>query len=151
MRWLPEGRNWFCVWSFWCSELCSVDQTVTVHRGSVLDVRVQSDFSSALAHSGWVQFLERVGGGGGGVPMIHSAVQTNLRSLLRSGLVAEPVIDVHSILILFYHLQHNCTYNVFIFPCLSTYIYKCVFFYSHLIFVVCVNWKLMSQKNIFLW
>jgi len=32
-------RNCFCVWSFWCSELCSVDQTVTVQRGSVLDVR----------------------------------------------------------------------------------------------------------------
>ncbi len=36
---LPEGRNCFCVWSFWCSALCSVDQMVTVQRGSVLDVR----------------------------------------------------------------------------------------------------------------
>ncbi len=36
---LPEGRNCSCVWSFWCSELCSVDQTVTVQRGSVLNVR----------------------------------------------------------------------------------------------------------------
>ncbi len=55
---LPEGRHCFCVWSFWCSELCSVDQTVTVHRGSVLDVRVQRDFVSSFAQSGWVQFLE---------------------------------------------------------------------------------------------
>ncbi len=29
MRWLSEGRNCSCVWSFWCSELCSVVQTVT--------------------------------------------------------------------------------------------------------------------------
>ncbi len=36
---LLGGRNCSCVWSFWCSELCSVDQTVTVQRGSVLDVR----------------------------------------------------------------------------------------------------------------
>ncbi len=34
---LLEGRNCSCVWSFWCSVLCSVDQTVTVQRGSVLD------------------------------------------------------------------------------------------------------------------
>ncbi len=27
---LPEERNCLCVWSFWCSELCSVDQTVIV-------------------------------------------------------------------------------------------------------------------------
>ncbi len=39
-------------------KLCSVDQTITVQRGSVLDVRIQSDFSSPFAHSGWVQFLE---------------------------------------------------------------------------------------------
>ncbi len=32
-------RNYFCVWSFWCSELCRVVQTVKVQRGSVLDVR----------------------------------------------------------------------------------------------------------------
>ncbi len=32
-------RNCFCVWSFWCSELWSVDQTATVQRGNVLDVR----------------------------------------------------------------------------------------------------------------
>ncbi len=37
---------------FWFSELCSVEQTVTVHRGSVLDVRGQSDFVSSFAHSG---------------------------------------------------------------------------------------------------
>jgi len=36
---LLEGRNCSCVWLFWCSELCKVDQTVTVQRGSVLDVR----------------------------------------------------------------------------------------------------------------
>ncbi len=27
---LLKGRNCFCVWPFWCSELCSIDQTVTV-------------------------------------------------------------------------------------------------------------------------
>ncbi len=32
-------RNCYCVWSFWCSKFCSIDQTVTVGRGSVLDVR----------------------------------------------------------------------------------------------------------------
>ncbi len=42
---LPEGRNCSCVWSFWCSELCSVDQAVTVQRESVLGVRGQSDFA----------------------------------------------------------------------------------------------------------
>ncbi len=36
---LLGGRNCSCVWSFWCSELCSVDQTVTVQRENVLDVR----------------------------------------------------------------------------------------------------------------
>ncbi len=51
-------RNCFCVWSFWCSEFWSVDQTVTVQRVSVLMWGVQSDFSSPFAHSGWVQFLE---------------------------------------------------------------------------------------------
>ncbi len=30
------GRNCSCAWSFWCSELCNIDQTVTVQRGSVL-------------------------------------------------------------------------------------------------------------------
>ncbi len=51
---LLEGRNCSCVWSFWCSELCSVHQTVTVLRGVCWVWGVQSDF----AHSGWVQFLE---------------------------------------------------------------------------------------------
>ncbi len=64
----------------------------------MLDVRVQSDFSSLFAHSGKVQFLESWWGGGGGVvPMIRSAVRTTLQSLLRSDLVAElnqTVIDV---------------------------------------------------------
>ncbi len=36
---LLEGRNCSCVWPFWCSELCSLDQMVTVQRGSVIDVR----------------------------------------------------------------------------------------------------------------
>ncbi len=50
---LLEGRNCFCVYQ----TQSTVDQTVTVQRGSV-DVRVQSDFSSPYAHSGWVQLLE---------------------------------------------------------------------------------------------
>ncbi len=74
---LPEGRNCFCVWSFWCSELCSVDQTVIFKKGSVLDVKGPEWF---FQYSSW-----RVGR----VPMIRSAVQTSLRSLLRSDLVAE--------------------------------------------------------------
>ncbi len=36
----------------------SVDQTVIVQRGSVLDVRGPEWFSSPFSHSGWVQFLE---------------------------------------------------------------------------------------------
>ncbi len=39
MRWIAWGRNCFCVWSFWCSELCSIDQTVIFKRGSVLNVK----------------------------------------------------------------------------------------------------------------
>ncbi len=34
------------------AQSCSGDQTVTVQRGSVLDVRVQSDFASSFVHSG---------------------------------------------------------------------------------------------------
>ncbi len=55
---LLEGRNRSCVWPFWCSELCSINQTVTVQRGSVLGVRGPEWFFSPFAHSGWVQFLE---------------------------------------------------------------------------------------------
>ncbi len=60
---LPGERNCFCVWSFCCSELCSVDQTVTAQRESVLNVRVQSDFARLFALSGRVQFLGEWGGG----------------------------------------------------------------------------------------
>ncbi len=60
-------------------KLCSVDQTITVQRGSVLDVRIQSDFSSPFAHSGWVQFLESG----------EFCTNGSLSSLLRSDLVAE--------------------------------------------------------------
>ncbi len=86
---LPEGRNCSCVWSFWCSELCSVDQTVTVQRGSVLDVIFPALLLSLDEYSSW-----RVGRV---VPVIRSGVRTTLRSLLRSDLVAElnhTVIDV---------------------------------------------------------
>ncbi len=83
---LLEGRNCFCVWSFWCSELCSVDQTVTVQRRSVLDVRGSRVILPALnltldEYGSW-----RVGRV---VPMIRSAVRTTLWSLLSSDLVAE--------------------------------------------------------------
>ncbi len=88
MRWLPEEINCSCVWSFWCSELCNVDQTVTVQRESVLDVRCDGSrvILSALLltldeYSSW-----RVGRV---VPMISPAVRITLRSLLRSDLVAE--------------------------------------------------------------
>ncbi len=45
---LLEGRNCFCVWLLWCSELCSVDQTATVQRRSVLDVRGPEWFCQPL-------------------------------------------------------------------------------------------------------
>ncbi len=67
---LLEGRNSFCVWLIWCSELCSVDQTVTVQRGSVLDVRGPEWFCQPFCS-------------------LTQAVRTTLRSLLRSDLVAE--------------------------------------------------------------
>ncbi len=76
-----EGRNCFCVWSFWCSEHCSVDQTVK--EGVCWMWRVWSDFASSFAHSGWVVL--------GGL-YIRSAVRTTLRSLLRSDLVAELIL-----------------------------------------------------------
>ncbi len=34
--------------SFWCSELCSINQTVAVQRGSVLDVRSPGGFCQLL-------------------------------------------------------------------------------------------------------
>ncbi len=80
---LHEGRN--CVWLFWFSELCSVDQTVTVHRGSAgcegFRVIFPALFLTLDEYSSWR--VERV------VPIILSAVRTTLRSLLRSDLVAE--------------------------------------------------------------
>ncbi len=81
-------RNCFCVWSFWCSEPCSIDQTVTVQRVSVLDVRGPEGFTLDKYNS-WRA--------GRVVPMIRSAVRTTLCSLLRSDLVTElnqKVIDV---------------------------------------------------------
>ncbi len=46
---LPEGRNCFCAWLFWCSELCSVDQTATVQRGSVLGVSGEGCTNDSLS------------------------------------------------------------------------------------------------------
>ncbi len=90
---LHEGRNCSCIWLFWCSELCIVDQTVTVQRRSVLDVRVHvilpALFLTLDEYSSW-----RVGRV---VPMIRAAVWTTLCSLLMSDFVAElnqTVIDV---------------------------------------------------------
>ncbi len=59
---LPEGNNCSCVWSFWCSELCSVDQMVTVQRGSVLDVRgpewfCQRSLSRVILKETWWRLL----------------------------------------------------------------------------------------------
>ncbi len=82
---LPEGRNCFCLWSFWCSELCSVDQAVAVQRecagfeGS--GVILPALLLTLDKYSSW-----RVGRV---VPMIRSAIRTTLRSLRRSDLVAE--------------------------------------------------------------
>ncbi len=58
---LPKGRNCFCVWSFWCSELCSVDQMVTVQRGSV-DVRGPEWFCQPFC-SLWISTVPREWGG----------------------------------------------------------------------------------------
>ncbi len=41
-------RNRYCVWSFWCSKFCSIDQTVNVGRGSVLDVRGPEWFCQSI-------------------------------------------------------------------------------------------------------
>ncbi len=79
-----------CVWSFWCSELCSVDQTVTVQRG-VCWMWGSRVILPALCTDKYSLGEGRV------VPMIRSTVRTTLRSLLRSDLVAElnqTVIDV---------------------------------------------------------
>ncbi len=83
---LPEGRNCSCVWPFWCSEIWSIDQTATVQRGSVLDVRGPEWFCQTLfltldKYSSW-----RVGRV---VPMIRSAVRTK-SSEVRFGSWAEP-------------------------------------------------------------
>ncbi len=69
-------RNCSCVWSFWCSELCSVNQTVTVQRGSVLDVRGPEWFYQPFC-SLWISTVLGVGRV---VPMIRSAVRTTLWS-----------------------------------------------------------------------
>ncbi len=90
MRWLPEGRNCFCVWSFWCSELCSVDQMGAVQRGGVLDVRGPEWFYQLFCLL-WMSTV--LGEWGGGVPMIRSAVRTTLcsgASEVRFGSWAEP-------------------------------------------------------------
>ncbi len=78
---LLEGRNCSCVWTFWCSDLCSLDQTVTVQRGSVLDVRGPEGFLGTVEYNSW-----RVGRV---VPMIRSVVRTTLHCLLRLDVVAE--------------------------------------------------------------
>ncbi len=61
---LPEGqgRNCFCVWSFWCSELCIVDQTATAQRGSVLDVRGPEGFCQPFCSSWMSTVLWEWGG-----------------------------------------------------------------------------------------
>ncbi len=89
---LPEGRNCSCVWSFWCSELCSGNSSkreCTGCEGS--RVILPALFLTLDKYSSW-----RVGRV---VPMNRSAVRTTLRSLLRSDLVAElnqTVIDVYT-------------------------------------------------------
>ncbi len=82
-------ENCVCVWSFWCSELCSVDQTRECAGCEGSRVILPALLFTLDKYSSW-----RVGRV---VPMIRSAVRTTLRSLLRSDLVAElnqTVIDV---------------------------------------------------------
>ncbi len=69
---LPDGKKLFLCWPFWCSELCSIDQTVTVRRGSVLDVRGPEGFCQPFC-SFW---MSTVLGEWGELPVIRPAVQT---------------------------------------------------------------------------
>ncbi len=89
---LPEGRNCSCVWSLWCSELCSVDQTVTVQRGCVVDVRGLEWFFQPF----FLLWINTDLGEWGGLYQWF-AQQSGLPSVVRSDLVAElnqTVIDV---------------------------------------------------------
>ncbi len=86
MRWIAWGRKrCSCVWSFWCSELCSVDQMVTVQRGSVLDVRGPEWFCQPFC-SFW---MSTVLGDWGGLYQWF-AQQSGLPSEVRFGSWAEP-------------------------------------------------------------
>ncbi len=83
---LPEGRNCFCAWPFWCSELCSVDQTANSSKRECAGCEGSRVILPALlltldTYSSW-----RVGRV---VPIIRSADRTILCSLLSSDLVAE--------------------------------------------------------------
>ncbi len=81
---LPEGRNCFCVWSFWCSELCSVDQMAIVQRGAGCEGSrgiLPALLLTLDKYSSW-----RVGRV---VPMIRSAVRLK-SSEVRFGSWAEP-------------------------------------------------------------
>ncbi len=62
-RSIALGKKCFFVWSFWCSELCSVDQTVIVSRGSVLDVRGPEEFCQHF----WSLWMSTVLGEWGGM------------------------------------------------------------------------------------
>ncbi len=81
---LLEGRNGSCVWSFWYSKLCSVNQTVTVQRGSVLVVRGPEWFCQSFCS----RCIITVPGEWG---ELHQwfAQQSTLHRMLRSDLLAE--------------------------------------------------------------
>ncbi len=71
---LPEGRNCSCVWSFWCSELCSIDQNSSKRECAGREgsrVILSALLLTLDEYSSWRVW--RV------VPMIRPAVRTTLR------------------------------------------------------------------------
>ncbi len=77
--------NCLCVWSFWCSELCSVDQTVIVQSRSVLDVMGPEWFCQYFC-SLWMSTVT----GEWGELYQWFAQQSGLSSEVRFGSWAEP-------------------------------------------------------------
>ncbi len=75
-----EKINCSCVWPFWCSVLCSVDQMWVWG--------VQRDFAISFAHSGWVQFL--ASGEGCTNDSLSSPDYTPLSPEVRFGWTPEP-------------------------------------------------------------
>ncbi len=78
---LRERRNCFCVWSFWYSELCSVDQSSKRECAGC-------EGSRGIFGYSWVQFLES--GEGCTNDSLSSPDYPSLSSEVRCGSWAEP-------------------------------------------------------------